>query len=52
VCELLDSADRAAYMGARGRERAVARFDWTVVTRQACDVFKIHESWVPHLKVS
>ena len=52
VCELLDSADRAAYMGARGRERAVARFDWTVVTRQACDVFKIHESWMPHLKVS
>jgi phosphatidylinositol alpha-1,6-mannosyltransferase len=51
VCDMFDSTDRAADMGARGRERAVTRFDWTVVTRQAHDVFHVPESWVPDLKV-
>ena len=51
VCELFDSAGRAADMGVRGRERAVARFDWSVVTREARDVFDVRGAWVPDLKV-
>jgi phosphatidylinositol alpha-1,6-mannosyltransferase len=52
VCDVFDSGNGAADMGARGRERAVTRFDWTVVTRQARDVFNVPDAWVPDLKVS
>jgi phosphatidylinositol alpha-1,6-mannosyltransferase len=51
VCDVFDSGNGAADMGARGRERAVTRFDWTVVTRQARDVFNVPDAWVPDLKV-
>jgi len=52
VCDLLDSGERAADMGARGRERAVTRFDWMVVTRQANDIFHLQRSLVADLRVS
>ena len=52
VCALLDSGERAADMGARGRERAVTRFDWMVVTRQANDIFHLQRSLVADLRVS
>jgi phosphatidylinositol alpha-1,6-mannosyltransferase len=39
VCELLEHPDRAARMGARGRDRAVTQFDWRVLSRQAQALF-------------
>jgi phosphatidylinositol alpha-1,6-mannosyltransferase len=51
VCGIFESADCGAHMGARGRERVVAQFDWTVVTRQAQHIFNNPEALVPELKV-
>ena len=39
VSQILEHPDRAAQMGARGRDRAVTQFDWRVLSRQAQGLF-------------
>jgi phosphatidylinositol alpha-1,6-mannosyltransferase len=39
VSDMLEHEDRAAQMGARGRDRAVSQFDWRVLSRQAEALF-------------